>query len=476
MATFLQPEPNATQLQRLVKAALRAWHTPGGTAASLLQGLLLVYEQRHRLTEADGPSALRLATNRVLLDGLERLELLDTTEVEALRSHYLQKLKSVALANRLKRRNRDQVNRLLAQAIRHLAEILVTREQAARAAWIIRQEAFLECAQYAELFGVDHLLADLTSRLQRDGAPWLFAVTGLGGIGKTALADALARGLMRNFAFEQVAWVRVNPQTPSAPEQTYKQVIVDLTARLYPQTSSDVSFREALIRLRLDFKQRAHLLVVDNVEGVADADYLLERLAELTNPSKVLLTSRARPSGQLSAYVLDVAELPQAEAVTLLRHHAASLGEAPLAEASDADLQPVYRVVGGNALALRLVAGLARGEALSQVLADLQQGRPGEPADLYRRIYLKTWQTLSAPARALLQAMPLVAEVGGTPEHLRAASGLDEAAFWPALHELIGRSLLEARGTLHAKRYGIHRLTTTFLHTDIIGWAEDAPQ
>jgi hypothetical protein len=441
-----------------------------------MEGLLLVHEERQKLAAAASPSARRRATNQVLLSALEALEQLNAVEASALRSHYLDKLKTIALANRLNLRGRDQVNRLLKAATHRLSEIIWHREQAARAAWIVRQEECLECAQYTQLFGVERASDELRERLQRVGEPWLFVLIGLGGIGKTALADWLARAALRGFAFEQVAWVRVNPQTPPAPEQTLTQVIHDLTARLYPATGSEVSFRERLARLRADCKQRPHLIVVDNVEAAADADYLLERLTELTNPSKMLLTSRARPSNQWPAYALDLAELPEAEAADLLRHHAAGLGEAALAEASDADMQSVYRVAGGNPLALRLVAGLVRRESLEQVLADLKQGRPGEPADLYRRIYWKMWQTLSAPARALLQAMPLVAEVGGTPEHLRAASRLSDDAFWPAAHELIGRSLLEVRGTLHAKRYGIHRLTATFLHTDIIGWAGESPQ
>lgn len=467
---FVQLDLDTGRMKRLVRAALRAWHTPGGAPASLMDGLLLVYEQRQALAQAAGsPSALRLATNNVLLSGIEALELINSAEAAALRSHYLDRLKTRALANSLKL-SRDQTNRLLDSATGRLAEILLHREREARAAWIARQEAHLEHSQYTRLFGVEHACAELGERLLHAGEPWLFVIAGLGGIGKTALADALARTILRHFVFEQTAWVRVNPQASAAPEQTFLQVIGDLTARLYPEAASGLSPREQLARLRAACKQRPHLIIVDNVEAVGDADYLLERLAELINPSKIVLTSRARPSGRLAVYVLDLTELPEAEAAQLLRHHAAVLGEMALVEAPEAEMQAVYRVVGGNPLALRLVAGLVRRESLPDILADLEHARPGEPAELYRRIYWRTWQTLSAPARALLLAMPLVAEVGGTPEHLRAASRLDADAFWPALHELIERSLLEVRGSLQVKRYGIHRLTNTFLRSDILHW------
>ena len=52
------------------------------------------------------------------------------------------------------------------------------------------------------------------------------------------------------------------------------------------------------------------------------------------------------------------------------------------------------------------------------------------------------------------------------------AIGLDEAAFWPAVQELRARSLLEVRGSLDEKRYGIHRLTQSFVRTEIAHWPD----
>ena len=69
--------------------------------------------------------------------------------------------------------------------------------------------------------------------------------------------------------------------------------------------------------------------------------------------------------------------------------------------------------------------------------------------------------------------MPLVAEPGALPEQMLTISGLPEGKFWPAVTELVSRSLLEVRGTLHERRYGIHRLTETFLRTEIIHWPDE---
>ena len=85
---------------------------------------------------------------------------------------------------------------------------------------------------------------------------------------------------------------------------------------------------------------------------------------------------------------------------------------------------------------------------------------------------MEAWQKLTPEGQALLQAMPLVAEPGAKPEQMRAISDLPEKGFWPAVTELFSRSLLEARGNIQERRYGIHRLTETFLRTEIIHWPE----
>jgi hypothetical protein len=56
---------------------------------------------------------------------------------------------------------------------------------------------------------------------------------------------------------------------------------------------------------------------------------------------------------------------------------------------------------------------------------------------------------------------------------MQAASELIDADFWSAVQELTALSLLEARGTPWEPRYGIHRLTETFLKTEIINWPPD---
>jgi hypothetical protein len=221
-------------------------------------------------------------------------------------------------------------------------------------------------------------------------------------------------------------------------------------------------------------KEQPHLVVVDNLESEAVADYLLNRLTNLAAPSKFVITTRTRPPEQAAVRHFPLPELSGEDALALLRHHAADIGISAANIPSEATFDPIYAAVGGNPLALRLVAGLLDWLPLTQILQGMAQSRPGPIEELYRHIYWQTWHSLSQPARTLLTVMPLVAEAGSEAGYLQAISGLDEIAFWPAVQELRSRSLLEVRGTLNEKRYGIHRLTQSFVRTEIAHWlAED---
>jgi hypothetical protein len=91
---------------------------------------------------------------------------------------------------------------------------------------------------------------------------------------------------------------------------------------------------------------------------------------------------------------------------------------------------------------------------------------------MYRRVFLRVWKVLSPAAKALLAAMPLAGPGGAPADYLQAITRLPEAEFWPAVGELASRSLLEVRGSVRERRYGIHRLTERFVRLDIIDWRD----
>lgn len=462
------PLPDAREFQAAVHCALRAWKAPGNERDSLLNFLLLTQEIQGGALEDGGPASLRLATNQVLLEAIEELTRLHPREAEVLQSHFLSGTKTRSVASRLNV-TRDAVNRLQKVAIQQLSEILLRKEIEARKRRVLELESRLEPKQYDQLFGFEQFRDQIVQQLLRVDGFWVIVISGIGGIGKTALADSATRAVIQQLGFDEVAWVRANASHSSpSPERTIETTLVTLAEQVGPGHPDGATPRERLMRVREALKSKQHLVVIDNLETVADTEYILEHLGELTRPSKILITTRLKPTGQPSVFSVSLDELPYSEAAKLIRHYAACVDQNALASATDNDIDAIYRTVGGNPLALRLVVSMIGPEPLPRVLDDLSALPSESGGELFTRIYHRAWQTLTLDARTLLQAMPLVAEIGGTPAHLQAISRLSELQLWPAIRELVPRSLLEVRGSISARRYGIHRLTETFLRTEIV--------
>jgi hypothetical protein len=160
--------------------------------------------------------------------------------------------------------------------------------------------------------------------------------------------------------------------------------------------------------------------------------------------------------------------LSQADAAALLKYEAETRDLPALAQASPAQLESIYQVVGGNPLALKLVAGQLSVLPLAQVLDTLRQAGSKTVEDLYTYIYWQAWELLSPAGKQTLVVMPLAQE--GSFEEVMEESELDAAQAGQALRELAGLSLVEVGGDLERPRYSIHRLTETFLLNEVIKW------
>lgn len=461
-------------LAPLIHAALRSWYSTENNSHDLMDGLLLVQEQRGELPGTSSATTRRLATNRLLLEALEELEQQEQDSARVLRLRFADDNTLLAVAHQMNV-SEHTVSRMQRSAINRLAEILYSREMAARQARVQSIESQLPPSSYTHLIGLGPAEEHLLEKLVDAAGPHVVVIVGIGGIGKTSLADAIARRVARLFQFDGIIWLRSEPQTMSgrslAPTLTFESLITELAGKLGLDTSGAPDQRLVQVRQRL--KYQPYLVVIDNLETDAETAYLLNHLNDLADPSRFLLTTRIRPAPQATVYHFLVGELAFEHASELVRQHAQDIGIDLPTATRDEDSKAIYDIVGGNPLALKLVVSQLDLLPLSQVNEGLISSRPGPIEDLYRHIYWQSWKLLSPEARSLLQAMPLVGEAGGQPDYLQAISKLSDDRFWPALHELHTRSLLEVRGTIQEKRYGVHRLTETFLRTEIIHWPEE---
>jgi hypothetical protein len=445
--------------------ALRAWRSTSHRA--MLDNLLLVQTQRRRM-QAD-TALYRLATNTVILEALDELQRRDERSATILRERFLddQTVQFVALQQHM---TVDAFKKVQRKAIVQLAYVIAEQEIVLRREIVNKQSQKIEPPTYTKLYGFDAIQTEICAYLSDNQAPLQqVVIVGIGGIGKTALADAVVRQLIADLRFVDVGWVeaRQSPLAgkPVSPNKLWEQIHSDL-CRQFPT----VAAQESAEALHSYLKNNQTLIVIDNVEHKEEIETIVAQLRPMLTPSRALITSRARP--QASAFTYPIDELGPADTLALLRHEARAhpTPRAQLATADDNTLLQIYSATGGNPLALKLVVGLCDTLSLPDILSDLSKATIGETEAMYRRIFLRAWDTLSVDARTLLKMMPLVTVTGATAQQIQSVTKLSDQRLWVSITELTDRSLLQIKGSLQTKRYTIHRLTEQFLRTEIIHW------
>lgn len=468
-----QMEISLPDLEKDVHHALKSWYAPDTETSPFDR--LQIFQQVRREADSD-----REATNKVLLHVLESLETKRQHDAELVRDYFLngEKMRKIARSRNISEpsayRQKDEI-------VKQLATILRAKEIQLRNAWQVKLETRLELPPATPLVGVEDHLQTLTDILTRPASPWIVCINGLGGIGKTALANAWVRQLWLLGQFHSVAWVNAKQQTfsPTSGMETTSGPALQTTLlidTLLEQLDSPVSLsaspqhkKTALTEL---LKQAPHLIVIDNLETVRDYQTLLPTLLKLANPTKFLLTSRYGLRTQPGIFNLDLTELTEADTLSFLRQEIKTRGFSGLINASATQLGRIYSVVGGNPLALKLVVGQMAVLSLPQVLSGLKQAQDKTIEDLYNYIYWQAWHMLNEAAQKTLLIMPLAQ--GGTVEQLLTLTQLKSDEITQALRQLVELSLIQVAGTLDERRYKIHRLTETFLLNEALKWKTEA--
>ena len=162
---------------------------------------------------------------------------------------------------------------------------------------------------YTQFVGRDEELAWLRQRLSPADRAWQIAITGIGGVGKSALALAIAHEYQQSYdelppeeRFEAIVWVSAKEEVLTAfgreranvPEQvlhTLEDVYTAIARVLEREdiTRAQPEEQNALVEKALK-RQRA-LLIMDNLESVKD-DRIKAFLRNLPPPTKAIITSR----------------------------------------------------------------------------------------------------------------------------------------------------------------------------------------
>jgi hypothetical protein len=460
-----------------VADALRLWHTDPERGSPLAE-LAVV-----RNLEAREGADVRMATNHVLMQALQLLAQTQAEEASLLQKRFVEDRPAYTVAKEMGMAE-PTLFRAQRKACRHLAKVIWQLERQFCADRSTAFKGRLPQATYSILLGVEVPLERLAAVLLHQGPPWVVSIEGLGGIGKTALAHQLACRLLQDEEpFVELAWISAQQhgfdshglvkQIEVSARQTSDLIEALALQLLEPEILPTPFYVERMLSVLQERLQRQpHLVVIDNLETLADVETLLPMLQRWTNPTKFLLTSRETFLTDPGFYHFQLPELDEATSLALLRQEAVLRNLGHVVAAEDEALRPIYETVGGNPLALKLAAGQLYLRDLAQVVADLRSAGSRQIENMYQFIFWQAWSRLGDAERDVLMAMPLFAEAGADVAAIERVCGREGDEVVEALRHLANVSLVSVGGDLGHRRYGIHRLTEQFLVQEVIKWPE----
>lgn len=457
-----------------VLTALRLWHggeTNHWPLTKMRLGLALAHSEDIYGTLAEtGPAA----NNRAVLSyGLDQLRTISPEAEELLRERFENRRDVLTVANRLNISESTLYYRQR-QAISHLTEILSQQEDSASAEWRTKMSGRLSIPTYESLVGIDNAKEILNQTLFDENEHFIISIDGIGGLGKTALADYLARQIIKTTRFDEIAWVTAKHTHLSMlgrlqiesgrPALTHPLLIENLCAQFNLATNNNSTHLQRERVLYRFLKERICLIVIDNLETVADYQSLIPELRKWQNPAKFLLTSRIRLLSEPGVFSYSHKELDEQAALQLIRQEAKRGGFTDLASANEEDVLTIYNVVGGNPLALKLIIGQLRLYSLSSVISRFSAKKSTTSNEgIFDYIFREIWESLDDNSKTVLISLTQAGESGFTIEHLVAISQLDESVVYSCLTGLVLSSLVDITGNLLERRYRLHRLTELFL-------------
>ena len=322
---------------------------------------------------------------------------------------------------------------------------------------------------YDDIIGRHDVIAELAELLSVDDGNWLVNLNGLGGIGKTSLAYATLRQLIRERQIGKVAWIDIDAdksqESGLSSEALLEMIVNQLIGELPAIEQHAPTIKQRLRQIKSALQAEPHLVVIDNIETFSDDGNLSEQLFELANPSRFLLVSRPQLVAVRPIQSVKLTPLNRDDTSEFVRKRAANVGLAEILASSEDAVDRLYRLVGGHPQALQLFVQCAAYFSAESILDEFESADVSDMDALYADIYERVWRTQSADARQLLDAMRLAPASGISDTLLQVYSGLDKKRLWQAIRSLVDASLLIRQSWTGEMRYHIHSLTDSFLQS-----------
>ncbi|MFI7680716.1 BTAD domain-containing putative transcriptional regulator [Actinophytocola sp. NPDC049390] len=465
----------AADTEVLLDRALSLWHGPalaelGGTArgtrivADLTEEYLATVEAHADAALASGRSPALAARLAPVVDEHPLRERLRAQLMRALHRAGRQ-AEALAVYDRGRRLLAEELGVDPGQELRAAhAEILAGEEPVPRAAPVTPVPRQLPPV-LGDFTGQRAELAEIEAVLRADRADdepaAVVTISGLGGIGKTALAVHAGHRLKARYAdgqlFAVLGGARAQPVDPAIVLGRFLRALgVPATA-----VPDDPEERAELYRSLL--AERQVLVVLDDVLDEAQ----LAPLVPASGTCGVLVTGRVRLGGLGGARRVVLGEMSEADSVSLLRNST----DGRLASAADAELAALVGLCARLPLALRIVGSLLASRPhwrLADLVSRLADEQHRLDALRYRDLEVRasfglSYTGLRPETRRLFRLLGLL-EAPDFPLWAAAAvldTGLGAAQ--DLVDELVDVHLLDVTGAPHGQaRYGFHDLTRAY--------------
>lgn len=320
-------------------------------------------------------------------------------------------------------------------------------------------------------------LSRLLEALRNPQIP-LIILKGMGGIGKTALAQKAVQRMTAEEFFVRIMWISTQTEKfvgegvvrSEVNNYSFDALLADILVQSDMTSSAGASTGAKLNTVRDLLSVSRMLIVLDNFETVSDRDELIASLFEILGKSKVLITSRYAITHQ-GIFSIDLGGLSAEDGITFLKTIAKQQNNQNLIDASNTTLTRIYDVTGGAPLAMMLISGQMYYQPVSNILRVIEEAGINKLSyEFYSFLFKRCWSDLNGQSRKILVAMRRF--VGApTADALRHTVDMSEDSFYSAATVLVQRSLLSVEVGGQEARYSLHPLTRYFINTDIAaGW------
>ncbi len=328
-----------------------------------------------------------------------------------------------------------------------------------------------------ELLGLDEPIQFLLEWLYADNDYRTLRIEGIGGIGKTTLAEAFAQKVHQEHHFHLI-WLDTQNLSLSAPPTKAFAFAVSESDEFVKKLMDSLGLSTKLSspEMRLDtlrqkFSQEPTLVVIDNVDNRSEAESIWQFLKPLQGTgARFVLTSRLNLSTLMSESRRFLVEhLCEKDAVVLLQK---SVPEE--IELSVADAQKINKRIDGIPLALRLVGQLLSSMTVDEICQHLDDATSAEASqdmhinDMFRKIYEKIWSSQDETAKHVWVHIAETMNSGGVPleilKETLANDGYSHLSILSACEKLASHYIITRGNNPNWIFYRMHHLTCQFIY------------